>query len=308
MRWLLALVLLAGCVGGPLPDAVIVPRARSTRRQGPTLSYVPAWAGMWARIDGAALRASPNAAGYASLLGATSIHRQLLDRAGIDPIDDLDRALVIASHLRSSQLLLVGRHGLGAHAMQAIVERATPGAPWASLSGFPAATWPCTGVLDREIVLTSEREIVIAPEGQREHVIEVALDHLERGGPIDPAFEVSRPFGELVRVWATSGLPGVFGAEPISADLLIRDAGRDRTEVTLDLEFGDASAAHDARDDLARTIGAYAREPTLPGIARVLARTQLEVRDRHVIAFARLGDEELGSALTTAAVLAALTR
>ena len=75
-------------------------------------------------------------------------------------------------------------------------------------------------------------------------------------------------------------------------------------EVDPDFTMADAASASAATAELRQYAGLAAREPLLAGIARILWNVRVEQRGDHAIAFVRLTDEELGSALATASLLA----
>lgn len=313
-------LLLAACGAGPATsepgrDAASAGAeiAAPPPPEGPPRSFVPQGTVVIARFDLRAMRATPSARGWADILRVQSAYRTVLEESGIDPLEHLDHALVLAPELYTNATTFVLRHREGARGIRARIDRtaATTGQPaaWREGQGYPVAHWPCRSPVPHEAVITGEREIVIAPEGSFAAIVDVARDHRARsprGEMIEPAF-ASEP-GEIVRFWVTQVPPSLTLARHAiaGADLSVRLIDGRRTLVALDFRMLSDADAADARVELERIAAMASSEPMLSGLARILALVRVDQRSDHAIAFATLGDEEVETSLAAMRIAAPL--
>lgn len=277
---------------------------------GPIASFVPPGTVVIARFDLAAMRASPNGGGWADLLSVQSAYRTVLAESGIDPIDHLDRALVLAPALYTNDTTFVLRHRETAAAIR---ERAVrtgdalrASVAWREVQGFTVGEWPCSSRTAHEVAITSEREVVIAPVGTTPRAIEVARDHRARGGALDPAFE-SEP-GEIVRFWVGEVPPSLTLASHRvrTADLVVRLLDARTTDVALAFTLPSDAAALEAGAELERIAASAQREPMLAGLARILVRVRVSVEGDRATARATLDEDDVRTGLEAIRIAAPL--
>jgi hypothetical protein len=267
---------------------------------GPVGARLPPGAQIALRVDMARIRQSPIASDVRALLSAIPDWQALLDGSGIDPVEQLERLLIMTPNLQREKVALAGRYVGGRAVVEGAVRNLAEArgveANWRSKRGIALAPWANADSTARVIALVGPAHFTISREEDLERVLAIAAARALKGRGKSAAPQGSVA-DALLAMEENEGLSlEVEGVEQFvrraraGIPLRLRLSAQQRDEANLTLRgllaYADPDAASQALDYWQRTRDKYARNAlvNLLGLGGVLKDAELsqESADLHI--------------------------